>query len=74
MTSRRLLFPIFTIILLAQAPGFSQNRNADPYAHLGFKTGAMFPDIVLPEISNGKPMSVADFAGKKLIVLHFASW
>ncbi len=43
-------------------------------SRLGFTVGEAFPDIVLPDINTLKPTSLSDFRGKKLIVLHFASW
>ena len=39
-----------------------------------FREGQMFPTIVFPYFDNGRPGSVADFRGKKLILHIFASW
>jgi hypothetical protein len=36
--------------------------------------GQMFPTMVFPSLENGRPRSVADFRGKKLILHIFASW
>ena len=33
-----------------------------------------FPDRVLPEMTSGRPMSLADFRGKKVVLQVFASW
>ena len=33
----------------------------------------LFPDPELPRI-DGKTARISDFAGKKLILIHFASW
>ena len=60
--------------LLWQVAASAQEKAEDRYAHLGFNNGRHFPDIVLPEISSNKAMSIADFRGKKIVVLHFASW
>lgn len=38
------------------------------------RVGEPFPDLVLPSAKNGKPMSIADFAGKKVVLQVFASW
>ncbi len=39
-----------------------------------FEVGQPFPDIVLPSLEDGRPASIADFRGKKLILHVFASW
>jgi hypothetical protein len=53
-------------ILWAAAPAF-----ADPYAP---KVGQRHPDFTLPDIRAGKPVALSDFRGKKLLLIHFASW
>ena len=40
----------------------------------GLQIGKPFPDLVLPSIRDGKPISVADFRGQKLLLQVFASW
>ena len=40
----------------------------------GFNPGEAFPTIALPSAADGRPVSVAAFRGKKLIVNIFASW
>ncbi len=39
-----------------------------------FHEGRVFPTIVFPTLDGGRPGSVADFRGKKLILHIFASW
>jgi len=39
-----------------------------------FHEGQMFPTMVFPSLQGGRPGSVADFRGKKLILHLFASW
>ncbi len=39
-----------------------------------FHEGEMFPPTVFPSLDGGRPGSVADFRGKKLILHIFASW
>ena len=39
-----------------------------------FEVGQPFPDLVLPSIEDGTPMSIADFRGQKLVLHVFASW
>lgn len=36
--------------------------------------GQPHPDFVLPRIDNGKPTSLSQFRGKKVLLVHFASW
>lgn len=36
--------------------------------------GQPFPTLVLPSLNDGRPMSIADFRGKKVILHIFASW
>jgi hypothetical protein len=40
----------------------------------GFNPGEAFPTLALPSAADGRPMSVAQLRGKKLIVNIFASW
>jgi hypothetical protein len=47
-------------------------RN-NPLPH-GFNVGEAFPTLALPSAADGRPVSLADFRGKKLIVNIFASW
>ena len=41
---------------------------------LGFNVGEAFPTLALPSAADGRPVSVAAFRGRKLIVNIFASW
>ena len=38
------------------------------------KVGQQHADFTLPEIRRGKPISLSDFRGKKVLLIHFASW
>lgn len=38
------------------------------------EVGKLHPDIVLPRIDNGESVSLADYRGKKVLLIHFASW
>jgi len=57
---------VASAILSAATPAF-----ADPYAP---KVGHRHPDFTLPDIGTGKPVSLSDFHGKKVLLIHFASW
>lgn len=47
---------------------------ATPLPSPGFAIGEVFPDIVLPSLKDGSPLSLAQFRGKKIILHIFASW
>jgi hypothetical protein len=38
------------------------------------EVGEPFPDLVLPALDDGRPLSVAQFRGRRLILMVFASW
>lgn len=38
------------------------------------KIGDRQPDFTLPDIADGKPVSLSDFRGKKVLLVQFASW
>jgi hypothetical protein len=40
----------------------------------GFNPGDAFPTLALKSASDGRPMSLAEFRGRKVIVNIFASW
>ena len=40
----------------------------------GFQVGTSFPDLTLPSLEDGRPSSLADFRGQKLLLHIFASW
>ena len=48
----------------AQQPG----RSYQP------KVGQLHPDFVLPNIETGEPVSLSQHRGKKVLLIHFASW
>ena len=67
-----LLVPVAMSAQQAPKPKPIWARNHPlPY---GFNPGQPFPTIALPSAVDGRPTSVAEFRGKKLIVNIFASW
>ncbi|MHC4566948.1 MAG: peroxiredoxin family protein [Planctomycetota bacterium] len=38
------------------------------------RVGEAHPDFVLPSIADGEPVSLSQFRGKKVLLVHFASW
>ena len=39
-----------------------------------FSVGEPFPDLVLPSLEDGRPVSIAHFQGTKVVLHVFASW
>jgi hypothetical protein len=60
------VFPVMAILLAVVMP-----VQAAPYAP---KVGQRHPDFTLPDIATGKPVSLSDFRGKKVLLIQFASW
>jgi hypothetical protein len=65
----RLLY-LFALAVVAISLG---DTVAKP-SSTGFKVGEPFPNLVLPSLANGKPLSLARFRGEKVILHIFASW
>ncbi len=40
----------------------------------GFEVGQPFPELSLPALEDGRPSSIADFRGQRIILHVFASW
>ncbi len=38
------------------------------------EVGEPHPEFILPKISNRQPASLAQFRGKKVLLIQFASW
>lgn len=38
------------------------------------RMGERHPDFTLANIADGKPVSLSDFRGKKVLLIQFASW
>ncbi len=57
----------FTLILLLVASGGAA-------APSGLQVGQPFPHLTLPALEDGRPLSLTDFRGEKLILHVFASW
>lgn len=56
------------VLLLSASLGSAAERPDS------IRVGAPFPNVVLPSLKDGRPMSIADFRGKKVILHIFASW
>ncbi len=65
----REMFPVLAILTLAAMPWATPaGASAD------LKEGQAFPALVLPSLDDGKPLSIADFHGRKIALHVFASW
>ena len=54
--------------------GDAEGATAPRADSVEFHEGEMFPTTVFPSLDSGRPGSVADFRGMKLILHIFASW
>jgi hypothetical protein len=59
---------LFALVLGMPAPVAAQ------FPPSGFTVGEPFPDLAFPAVDGGRPMSMADFRGKRVILHIFASW
>jgi peroxiredoxin len=48
--------------------------SADHASAAAPKVGERHADFTLPNIADGKPVSLSDFRGKKVLLIQFASW
>lgn len=64
--SRSHLLPL-AVVLCAVA-------SADRSGAAAPKVGERHADFKLANIADGKPVSLSDFRGKKVLLIHFASW
>jgi hypothetical protein len=62
---------IATLLVFAAELFAGQGALAAPYQP---EVGKRHGDFTLPDIATGKPVSLSDFRGKKLLLIHFASW
>ncbi len=38
------------------------------------RVGQPHPDFMLPNLANGEPVSLLQFRGRKVLLIHFSSW
>jgi len=38
------------------------------------QVGQLHPDFTLPGIADSEPVSLSQFRGRKVLLIHFASW
>lgn len=59
---------ILTVALLFASDSDAQVASYAP------KVGAPHADFILPSIDDGKPLQLSSYRGKKVLLMHFASW
>jgi hypothetical protein len=64
---RRIAF----IVAITAFLSFLTPAQADTYAP---KVGQRHADFTLADIATGKPVSLSDYRGKKVLLIQFASW
>ena len=47
--------------------------QADEHPAIGTEVGQQYPDILLPDLDGGYG-KLSDYRGKKVLLIHFASW
>jgi hypothetical protein len=63
---------LWLVMLLVFLPlGSASGAWAGEY-HI--EVGRLHGDFTLPELGTGKPVSLSDFRGKKVLLIHFGSW
>lgn len=48
--------------------------SSSAFAQGRVRIGEPHPDFLLPRIDDRKAVSLSDFRGKKVLLIHFASW
>ena len=66
-TMRRLTAILLTVL----SSGLPMSSLADGSEA---KAGERYVGFTLPDIDTGKPVSLSDFRGKKVLLIQFASW
>ncbi len=68
----RAIRPLGVVVWLAAAMGATPS---DAQAQdTGFEVGQPFPTLSFPALEDGRPRSIADFRGQRIILHVFASW
>jgi hypothetical protein len=58
-------------LLVLASLGLAGPARADGYSP---QVGQRHPEFTLPDIATGKPVSLADYRGKKVLLIQFAGW
>jgi len=63
-----------TLPIVMVAAVFSTADTGAQPAPVKLEIGMPFPDLVLPSLEDGRPVSFAEFRGQKVVLQVFASW
>ncbi len=66
--------PVLTIVGLLLLAGPSRSIAQEIVLKYEPQVGKPHPDFALPRIDDGKPLLLSELRGKKVLLLHFASW
>lgn len=61
---------VLSSLLIGLCVGFVQ---ADENPTIGMEVGQQYPDLLLPDLDGGFG-KLSDYRGKKVLLIHFASW
>ncbi len=70
---RRTCYLVLLLACLAGTDRRPQDRRAGDTPQIGTKVGQMYPDFLLPKL-DGDLGRLSDYRGKKVLLIHFASW
>ena len=59
---------LLAAIWLASSAGDTRAEDYSP------RLGQQHPDFVLPGLTDGAPVALSQFRGRKVLLIHFASW
>lgn len=76
MKSRIVGWLLTQLICVTTMAGLAAVVHAAPSEPVGYRpvVGELHPDFVLPNIETGEPVRLSDLKGKKVLLIHFASW
>jgi len=60
-----------TMLLATAWAGAIPSARAEEYSP---RIGERHADFTLPNIEDGKPVSLSQFRGQRVLLIHFASW
>ena len=69
-----LLAVVMTCVISIQSEVTAQKGPSDSSGRYHPQIGRPHPDFELPNIETGEKVSLTQFRGKQLLLLHFASW
>ena len=73
---QQLQFGLFalTVAILGAYPQLTAAQSPEVAIQYRPMEGQPHPDFLLPTISGKSQMKLSDYRGKKVLLLHFASW